>query len=202
MAWEPDYVTDEELKDFIRINNLDNMDDGQIALAIPAASRAIDGHCKRQFGLVDTPETRKYTAIPGLYGWVCYIDDLMTETGLAIVIDGVTITTGYHLTPINASFKGRPWTKLEPARTSSIAASLDRYAVEITARWGWTTVPDTIKEATLLQASRFTSRRDSPHGIAGSPSEGSEVRLLDKLDVDVINMLGDGPPYVRKRGQY
>jgi hypothetical protein len=37
MAWAPDYVTDDELKAYLRIG--DDVDDDQIALAIAAAAR-------------------------------------------------------------------------------------------------------------------------------------------------------------------
>jgi hypothetical protein len=69
--------------------------------------------------------------------------------------------------------------------------------VQVTATWGWTAVPATIKKATLLQASRFYKRRDAPFGVAGSPDMGSEMRLLAKVDPDVEVMLGD---YRRKWG--
>jgi len=57
--------------------------------------------------------------------------------------------------------------------------------------WGWSAVPVPVKEATYLQASRFHSRRDSPYGIAGSPDQGSELRLLSRVDPDVAVSLSD-----------
>ena len=60
----------------------------------------------------------------------------------------------------------------------------------ITGLWGWPAVPTSVKVATLLQASRFAIRRDSPYGIAGSPSEGSELRLLAAVDPDVKVAIG------------
>ena len=59
-------------------------------------------------------------------------------------------------------------------------------------RWCNTTFsgspPDAVKDACLIQAARFFSRRTSPHGIAGSPESG-ELRLLNSLDVDVQQLL-------------
>jgi hypothetical protein len=68
---------------------------------------------------------------------------------------------------------------------SAVTPSGRKDAIRITAAWGWDAVPDPIEEACLLQASRLLSRRDSPHGIAGSPEAGSEIRLLERLDPDV-----------------
>jgi hypothetical protein len=54
-------------------------------------------------------------------------------------------------------------------------------------------VPSAVKQACLIQASRFFTRRYAPFGVAGSPESGSEMRLLAKVDPDVAVILG---PYV------
>ncbi len=186
MAWAPDYVAVDDLATFVRIT--DNDDDAQLAPAIAAASRAIDRHCRRQFGLVAAPEARRYT-VRCRHGYlVADIDDLMTTTGLLVA--GQAVADPEFL-PLNAAAEGRPWTTLEVDE----AAVDDRGRVTITARWGWTTVPDTIVEACLLQASRVFARRGAPFGIAGSPDSGSEIRLLAKVDPDVAVSL---EPYRRK----
>lgn len=51
-------------------------------------------------------------------------------------------------------------------------------------------IPDAVKLACLLQASRFFIRKNAPFGVAGSPQDGSEIRLLARLDPDVLVMLG------------
>lgn len=191
MAWSPDYVTTAELKAYLRIG--DSADDTQLALAIAAASRAIDSHTRRQFGSV-TAEERLYT--PGWdrhrRRWVVEIDDLMTAASLVEVADEVLVT--YTLEPRNAAAKGRPWTHLVVDRDSTVVPCGDEYEMAVTAAWGWTAVPSAIKQACLLQAARFHARRDSPYGVAGSPDLGSELRLLSKVDADVAVMLR---PYLR-----
>jgi len=69
----------------------------------------------------------------------------------------------------------------------------------VTALWGWTEVPQAVKAATLLQVARFAARRDSPYGIAGSPDEGGEMRLLAALDPDLRTSLR---PYVRRAWRF
>lgn len=44
----------------------------------------------------------------------------------------------------------------------------DDYGVQVTARWGWSAVPETIKIATLIQAGRFWERRTNPGGALAS----------------------------------
>lgn len=193
MAWKPDYVSVEQLRNFVRIGDTD--DDTQLSYAIAAASRAIDRLCNRQFGIVDAPEERQYTAYwdRRRCRWVVETDDLMTTTGLTFTVSAGTITD-YRLEPVNAPQKGRPWERLVVLPSSSVEPSTDEFGASIEALWGWSDVPLPIQQGTLLQASRFFTRRNSPFGIAGSPELGSEMRLLAKVDPDVAVSVG---PYKR-----
>ena len=187
MGWAPAYATEGELTAHSRAHDLD---DASVSLAIATASRAIDDRCKRQFGRVPVAEARSYIprASRARSGWLVPIDDLMTTTGLLVAVDvdgdGIaeTVVTAYRLRPVNDVAKGRPWTEL---LIPSAVVPLVAGAVQLTALWGWPGVPDSIRQACLLQASRLLARRDAPFGIAGSPETGSEMRLLSTLDPDV-----------------
>jgi hypothetical protein len=185
MAWAPNYVSTVELAAFLRIS--DTVDDAYLDLAIAAASRAIDRFCNRQFGAVTgAAEERFYTAEYDRRRcrWFVDVDDLMTDTDLVVEVNGVAVTT-VTANPINAAVNDRPWTTLVFDTDSSVFPTGAEDEVSVTAFWGWTSVPATIKQATLLQASRFFARRNSPFGIAGSPDQGSELRLLSQVDPDV-----------------
>lgn len=189
MAWAPEYTTADDLREFITNSEVEiDADEANFPRAIAAASRAIDLHCRRQFGQVAAPEVRRYRVRYRAGYLVAVMDDLMTTTGL--LVDGEAVATP-ELTPLNASAESRPWTALE---VDSSAVD-DRGRVSITARWGWSTVPVAVVEACLLQASRLSARRGAPFGIAGSPTDGSEMRLLAKVDPDVAVSL---EPYRRK----
>jgi len=199
MAWAPDYITLSELKAFLRIG--DTGDDVQLAVAITAASRAIDRCTNRQFGVVASVEERQYTAEWNRRRgrWVVPIDDLMTVTGLVVttVDEDGTLTgtiTAYDLEPRDADLKGRPWELLVVRSTSAVVPTGARGEMATTGLWGWTAVPTAVDQATYLQASRFHARRNSPYGVAGSPDDGSELRLLARVDPDVAVSLG---PYRR-----
>lgn len=196
MPWQPDYITTEELAAYVRIG--DDVDDVQVAAAATSASRAVDDHCYRQFGKVDAPESRRYSArwSRRLSRWMIDIDDLQTAVGLVVQIGGAAVTL-YDLEPVNAVVKGRAWTRLAVRPDSAVQPTGDPFEADLTAPWGWTVTPPAVKEASLLQGSRFLSRRDSPYGIAGSPEQGSELRLLSRVDADVAVILR---PYVRMRG--
>lgn len=187
MAWAPDYVTVGELGDYLVSGGIgDTQDDAQLALAVTAASRSIDHHTNRQFGVVAAVEERLYVARPGSSSGTraVDVDDFMTATGLVVEIDGTAVTT-FTQEPRNAAQKGRPWTRLVFDSDSEVLPDSGD-EVTVTALWGWTAVPDTVKQATLLQASRMFTRRNAPFGVAGSPDAGSEMRLLAKVDPDVV----------------
>lgn len=191
MVWQPDYVTLAEAKSFVRIADVD--DDVQIALAITAASRSIDLAANRQFGLLAAVEARFYTAEWDKISrrWIIDIDDLMTQVGLLIAFDSNDdqtysgVVDNFALLLGNAAANSRPWTRVVVRPNSTTIPTALENGVRVTAKFGWTTIPTPIKQATLLQASRLLSRRDSPFGIAGSPEMGSELRLLEKVDPDV-----------------
>lgn len=194
MPWAPDYATAAELRDYLHIGDLD--DDTQLALAIDAASRAVDRACNRQFGSVTPVQARKYTAEwdRRRCRWVISVDDLMDATGLTVTVEAGAVTPTV-LQPVNAPQTGRPWTRLVVDPDSAVKPTgREEDEVTVTALWGWTVVPDTIKQATLLQASRIFTRRNAPFGVAGSPEMGSELRLLAKVDPDVEVAVR---PYVR-----
>lgn len=195
MPWAPDYVTSAELKAYLRIG--DEVDDSQIALAVTAASRAVDRHTNRQFGQVSPAEARLYTARYDCSRakWVIQIDDLQDATGLTVTTSAGAIAL-FSKQPVNAAVTGKVWTRLVVDDAAVVKPKGTENEVTVTAKWGWATVPVPVKEATLLQASRLFKRRDAPFGVAGSPEAGSEMRLLARVDPDVSVTLR---PYVRRR---
>lgn len=62
-----------------------------------------------------------------------------------------------------------------------------RASVQVTAAWGWDSVPDAVFESTLLKAARLFHRKDSPQGAAGFTEFGA-VRLTSN-DGDIVDNL-------------
>lgn len=179
MTWAPDYATGAEVQSFVRGGAADA---ALFALYATASSRAVDRCCLRQFGNV-AAEARSYPVRYSRHrcAWVVEFDDLQSLVGL-VVGSGVT---EYTLTPRNALQRQMVYTGMElPADPSNGTGY-----VSITAPWGWTAVPTPVKTAVLLQSSRLSFRRESPAGVAGSPQQGSELRLLERLDPDVATTL-------------
>lgn len=192
----PDYVSLDEMRAFLRITDVSDIEaDLPLANAITAASRAVDWATDRQFGLLSTAAARYFRPVwSEAHGkWQIHIDDLMSSTSLVVKSDTdddaayETTITDYRLWPLNAATSSRPWTELVFGTSASLGYA--EGAIEVTALWGWSSVPATVKNATLIQASRFFKRRESPFGIAGSPEMGNEMRLLARVDPDVAVML-------------
>jgi hypothetical protein len=190
VTWKPDYVTVAEAKSFLRIG--DTVDDTELALWVTAASRAIDDRCNRQFGSVTPAVARTYRRAPilnrGSGMWELEIDDVQTSAGL--LVNGVAYaSSGAVLLPDNAPLEGRPWTRLGMTLWPIASAPGMPISNVITAAWGWTAVPEQVKVAMRFMVNRWEARRDSPFGVAGSPDQGSELRILAKMDVDSITAL-------------
>lgn len=200
MAWSTKYVSQDVLKNFLRISTGSTEDDAELDFVREAASRAIDQATNRQFGIVASAEAREYTPHYDRRRarWTIDVDDFPSTSTLAIVVDDdddqvfddVTISsTAVRKYPFNAPDVGRPYTKLIINSGSTGVPVAGEGTCRVTAKWGWAAVPDTVVQACLLQASRFWARRFSPYGIAGSPDVGSELRLLSRVDPDVDLML-------------
>jgi hypothetical protein len=197
MTWAPDYATAEELASYVGVD--DNRDDEEFGLAVTAASRAIDRRTARQFGSSAVDEVRYYTAQWSRTrgAWVVETDDYfaLTAVDLDNAGDGTYSTpllvASAAKLPVNSVALGLPWERFAVRQNtvgwSSTSWGVD--AIRVTGTWGWQAVPDTIKQACLLQGSRVKARQNSPFGVAGSPDTGSELRLLAKLDPDVQTMV-------------
>jgi hypothetical protein len=188
VVWAPDYVTATQLKSYLNIQHDD--DDLWLANWATAVSRNVDDFCGRQFGQVASAEARSYKPTWDRHECKTYveIDDLQDITSFALVDSDAVAITDYELQPLNAIKKGSLYTRLV----------LDTYYADnlvATGKWGWTAVPASIPSGAYIQASRLAARRNSPFGVAGSPTDGSEIRLLAQLDPDFKTTL---KPYVRK----
>jgi hypothetical protein len=191
MGWKPDYVTLAQMKTRFGIPDTDTQDDVEIQLWITSASRAVERVCRRQFGNA-TAVTRTYrdraVYSPDLGLWVLEIDDWQDTTGLTV--NGTAYaTSGAVLLPDNAPADGEPYTQLGFTSAPNCSAPGSPAATVLTGNPGWLAVPAQVPSAVRLQCARWNFRKQAPAGVAGSPEQGSEIRLLSKLDPDVETSL-------------
>jgi hypothetical protein len=152
------YATLAEYKAFATVRgasaSTDAADDAVIENMIILASRYLDNATARRFWKNVADETRYYT--PDFAGTL-YCDDLAaTPTTVKVDEDGdrtysVTLTEGtdYDLMPHNAALEGWPYTYLEIVHDSDHWFPGSQKGVQIVGKFGFPSVPDDIKQATL-----------------------------------------------------
>lgn len=198
VAVAPDYITTDQLKNYLAGANASNVDSDLAVLAAAAASRAVDELCGRRFWLDDTATARTYTA--SRYDRVD-VDDIGSLDDLEVAVDttgGGSYTTvwlaaHYQLHPVNAPYASpepEPWTRIVGITQSFpvVYGTGRANRVQVTARWGWPAVPTLVQQATLIKAGRVYHRRNSPQGVAAFDEFGP-VRISRAEDGDVVSML-------------
>ena len=205
MAITNGYTTRNQIKAALRIGTADTIDDELIDNCAGAASRLIDGYCNRKFWSVGSATSRVYTAEDDYY---CSIDDIagtaltLKTSSLADGVFDVTWTvTDYQLEPLNGNLDGLTWSydKIRAVGDylfPNVNANYGSQAlVQVTATFGWPSVPEPVTQATIIQASRLFKRYDSPLGVAGFGDMGA-IRVSRALDPDVAQLV---EPYRRMR---
>jgi len=199
------YATRNQVKAALRIGTADTLDDDLIDNCVGAASRLIDGYCNRKFWAVGSATVRVYQAEDSFY---CSIDDI---AGTALTLKTSTQADGtfdlqwsrsdYQLEPLNGNLDGLTWSYdkiravgdyLFPTVNANYG---DQALVQVTAIFGWPSVPEPVTQATIIQASRIFKRYDSPLGVAGFGDLGA-IRVSRFLDPDMAQLV---EPYRRMR---
>ena len=179
MAITNGYCTQNELKGFVGIPTSDSGDDDLLDDAVNAASRQIDAFCGRIFYAQGAATARKFfTNDP----YRLRVDDISSETGLVVKLDDdddgtyeVTVASSeFQLLPINGVVGGiliSPFYIIELFSGGSQEWPMDfsskRPRAEVTAKWGFPSVPEQIRQATLMLASELFAMRNAPLGVAG-----------------------------------
>jgi hypothetical protein len=199
------YATRNQVKAALRIGTADTLDDDLIDNCVGAASRLIDGYCNRRFWQTGTAEARVFQAEDSFY---CSIDDI---AGTALTLKSSTQADGtfdltwsrsdYQLEPLNGNLDGLTWSydKIRAVGDylfPTVNANYGEQAlVQVTAIFGWPSVPEPVTQATIIQASRIFKRYDSPLGVVGFGDLG-QIRVSRYLDPDMAQLV---EPYRRMR---
>ena len=185
------YVDKTDLKNMIGLSGTSQ--DNNIDNAINATSRLIDQITGRHFYKSESVQVKYFTPNNP---FILDVPDIAHTTGLIVQLD-----TDFYLKPLDVV--DQDGDNDIPFQTLVIfdRRSSERFDpdiirnVKITAIWGYNVVPDAIKQATLLQASRLWKRKDSPFSTYGSSDTG-ERELFQKMDPDAKTLI---KPYIRHR---
>ena len=191
MAVTNGYCTLADVKASLRIT--DTIDDALIENSINAASRMIDQYCNRYFYSGTAGEVRYFKATDA---YNCWIDDCQTITDVRtaqsnpITYNQIWASTDYQTIPANTYANGgyQPITGLTAVYNYFFPTWQESNLVQVTGTWGWPSVPEPVKFATIIQASRLFKRLESPLGVAGVSDMGI-MRVGSNIDGDVAQLI-------------
>lgn len=188
MAIGDPYITVEELKTVMEVTSTD--EDVLIGRCVKAASRALERRSGwPTFWNTGTAVLRSVDTV----GKVVPVrqtgySKLLLRTGIAS-LSGFVVTgnSTAALLPGDALEEGRPFDSIRLPYGSAFGSN---GTLDITAVWGWPSVPDDIVFAAQIQAHRFYRRKGSPEGVAGSAEWG--ITRIPALDPDILAILKGG----------
>lgn len=182
------YATLAALKSAIGVS--DTQDDTDLEAAIEAASRQIDAHCGRgrKFWQDASVVARKYNPTSAVR---VITADISTLTGLIVKVDTsddgtfdttLAISTDFQVEPVNADaeYPVQPWTSirlLDGTLSSFTRLASGRPSVEVTAKYGWSAVPDAVERACVIQARSIFKAQDTTFGSFQLSMDGQPQRV-------------------------
>jgi hypothetical protein len=198
MAIVNGYATLTQIKAYMSIS--DNTDNDLLEDLVESASRSIDRIANRRFYLDSTASARLYRAYSNIF---VFVDDIGTTSSLVVAMDEdgngtysktLTLNTDYILDPLTSPSLNRPYTQLTMVSNTEswpifpgITSNGLRPGVQVTARWGWPSVPDDINMACLILTADLYKRKDAPGGILGLGDLG--VVRMSPIGRDVTAMV-------------
>lgn len=175
------------LKAALQITDTDS--DLELDAARDTASRQIDGLAGRRRFWQDTAVvTRTYYPSESVRVWV---DDISTTTGLVVKVDQdddgtfettLTINTDFIVEPVNAAaqYPVRPYESIRllgNALGAFPCLASGRPSVQVTAKFGWSAVPEPIERACIVQAKNVFKGVDAQNDTIQVSADGFPIRM-------------------------
>lgn len=193
-------ITADDLKTWLNLG--DALDDTSLGIAAASACTWVKQTCGRSFEITTSGSESSRVFEPKT-ATLCITDDFSTTTNLVVKVDngddGVYETTltasDYWAEPLNGIQDGLTVPYYRVRCDSWLLPTCNRRpSVQVTARWGWTAVPDAVKQAALIEAARLFKRRTSPEGVLAGFQDFGASRIQQSADPDARALLN---PYVR-----
>jgi hypothetical protein len=198
MAITNGYATLAAMKAYLSIS--DTTDDTLLETLIESASRSIDKIANRRFYADAAATVRLYRAYSDVF---VYTDDISSTSGLIVKVDEagngtytktLTLNTDYIMDPLTAEALGRPFTQLTMVSNSEswpifpgLTQNGLRPGVQVTAKFGWPSVPSDVNVACLILTADLYKRKDAPGGVLGLGDLG--VIRMSPVGRDVSQMV-------------
>ena len=175
----------------------DTIDDLTINLAVESATAMIQQYCGRQFTQDSTATARVYVATNP---YLVHVDDISTTVGLIVktdpgadgTFDQTWTAADYQLEPLNGKISGQTWPyhTIRAIRSLYFPQDYNQALIQVTARWGWASVPYAVKQAAIIQAITVFKSPDAPFGATPFPETGI-LRLRSALHPTAAALLTD-----------
>lgn len=195
LASQDVYASVPELRDRFRIE--DTEDDQLLEKAIRAASRHIDDMTNRRFYADQVATARVYCPWSAIR---VDTDDFWTTTGLVVKTDDgtgtypTTLAAGTYITePLNGLVSGqpRPYNRIRSLSSILVGGYWNTPpSVQVTAKWGWASVPAPVRDACLIEAAELFRTKDAQFGIRTGDFGAIRIRPNPKVAELVV-------PYAR-----
>lgn len=179
------YVTLEEIRS--RLGGQVPADQSSaLETAITSACRALDVFCGQQFYDSGSATARTFTP---RHHYRLKVDPFSTVTGLVVKTDtagDATYATTWASTDYEVDYFGGDFGQTMSAPFDTIraigaycwpTANLRVRSVQITARWGWAAVPQSIAEAARILSVDMWKRKDTPFGIQTGTVDFGGLRI-------------------------
>jgi hypothetical protein len=198
MAITNGYATLAGIKAYLSIS--DTTDDSLLETLVESSSRSIDKIANRRFYADAAATTRLYRAYSDIF---VYTDDISSTDGLIVKVDEggngtytktLTLNTDFIMDPLTASALGRPFTQLTMVSNTEswpifpgLTQNGLRPGVQVTAKFGWPSVPSDVNVACLILTADLYKRKDAPGGVLGLGDLG--VIRMSPVGRDVSQMV-------------
>jgi hypothetical protein len=186
MALGDPYVELARLKDYLKFKPDKIEQDENIQDAINAASGEIEKHCNRQFNRTESASARIFEPDDE---YTVSVDDFWSTTGLVVEVDTdddgtfstVVPASDYEVYPRNGVVDGQiGWPYYELQFVNRLPVYNRRKGiVRVTAKWGWSEVPEAVRQATVIIAAETFQLKDAPFGTAGMDQFGNIYHVRD-----------------------
>lgn len=200
-----DYCTASDVKTVMPDGNWGTGYDTLLGLLVTRASRAVDTFVMRLPGAfaVTVDVTAYFDGSGTRYQWIGELAAAPTSVAVAETgsVDNAAGTGGNYTTwtvsdyvcwPYNAPLESEPYQRLDINYFIGSKAVWFPYpkAVKVVGKFGFsTTVPDDVKQATIIQAARWFKRGQQAFQDTGAVTELGQLHYTQRLDPDVANIL-------------
>lgn len=171
-----------------------------LGLTIDRASRMIDGYLKREPGAfyVTADQTRYFSGSGCTEQWIGEL--AAAPTSVSVAETGTTTytawaATDYYCWPFNALLEGIPYMRLDIDEYNGTQSVWYGYpkSVKVVGKFGFSaTIPDEIRQATIIQAMRWYKRGQQAFQDTGAVVELGQLTYTQSLDPDVKAILSAG----------